>query len=124
MTLNNRPLLILEFLFLAFGIGSDPRFSFKDGDEHAGNVIVFHHLMNDGLWEGLHLIRDEADQAKAAHCRLEINVADLLIHFLLLRLFHDILCFQCLVIRHHGLTILKMLNLGDHYGELAVAVID
>ena len=70
------------------------------------------------------MIRNEADQTEAGHRAFEINVFDLIIHFL--GLGFEQRCLRLLepIIWLNELSIGQCFALADHDGELAIAVVD
>ena len=70
------------------------------------------------------MIRNEANQTEAGHRAFEINVFDLIIHFLVLGFKQHCLRFLEPIIWLNELSIGQCFALADHDGELAIAVVD
>jgi len=124
MRLNNRPLLVLKLLIFTSCVFSYPRLALEEWYKNARDVVVLHHLMNDRHRKCFHLIRDETNDAKAAHRCFKFYVSKLLLHFLLLCLIHELLCTNTFVVRHDILSISKLLTFAHHHRELSVAVVN
>ena len=80
--------------------------------------------MNDRHRKCFHLIRDETNDAEAAHRCFKLYVSKLLLHFLLLCLIHELLRTNTFVVRHDILSISKLLTFAHHHRELSVAVVN
>ena len=124
MTLNDFPGLIFKLLLLAVCIRANPGLGFEKGHEHARNIIVLHHLVNDWQRQCLQLIRNEANQAETGHSALEIHIFELLVHLLLLCLAQDSFCALRLCIWLDELVVGEGFALAHHVGKLSIAVVD
>ena len=80
--------------------------------------------MDDRKRQSLQLIRDEANDTEAGDCALEFDISDLLSHLLILCLLNDILGRLGAFVWSQVLSIGQSLALGEHVGELAIAVVD
>ena len=80
------PLLVLKLLLFSLRVGADPGLGFEERHQNARNIIVLHHLVDDRDGKTFKVVRNEPDQAEACHCGLEIDVRDLLVQILPLRL--------------------------------------
>ena len=124
MCLDDLPLLIFEFLVLSFCVRANPGLSLEEGDQDARNVVVFHHLVDDGHRKAFHVVRDKANQAEARHRALELNICNQLRLLLVLRLADQVLGVLKFGVGLEELAVGQLLKFAHHIRKLAVAVVN
>lgn len=124
MLLNLLPPLIFKFLLFSICVFAQPWLKFEEWHQNARNVVIFHHLVNNGHRQRLHVIRNEPDQAEAAHRACEFNFVELFVKFFAGVLFcKQVTCGDFLV-GHQILAVGQIFAPMSHVCEFSIAVVN